>query len=143
VGRGILLDYLRYAEQIDQPYEQLENHEISLAQLKSCLAFQGSDLRYGDILIVRSGWTQSYLQLDDAGKREWAARTPPRLGGVATTKEVAEWLWDNGVAAVASDSTAFESLPFRPEGEPGGLGKISLHEVLLGGWGMPIGERGI
>lgn len=117
----------------------MENHEISLQELKACAAYESVEFNEGDILIVRSGWTKAYLELDEQGRRDWAARTPPRLGGVATTKEMAEWLWDSGFAGVASDATAFESLPFKPEGEPGGLEKISLHEVLLGGWGMPIG----
>ena len=49
---------------------------------------------------------------------------------------MAEWLWTN-FSAVAGDQPAFEAFP--PQ-------KISennprfLHEVLLAGWGMPIGE---
>jgi kynurenine formamidase len=139
-GRGVLLDYLRYATGNNIEYELLDNHEISLAQLKACAEFQNTTFREGDILIIRSGWTKAYCALDEAGRTDWAMRTPPRLGGVATTKDMAEWLWDSGFSAVASDGVAFESLPFKPEGEPGGLERVSLHEVLLGGWGMPIGE---
>jgi len=140
VGRGVLLDYLSYAKAKGIDYGLLENHEISLAELKACAAHQGTVFQPADILIVRSGWTKAYLELDQRGRKDWAVRTPPRLGGVATTKEVAEWLWATGFAAVAGDSVAFESLPFKPDGEPGGLERISLHEILLGGWGMPIGK---
>lgn len=140
VGRGVLIDYLRYAETNNIPHELLESHEISLPELKKCAQAQGLEFQQGDILLVRGGWTKGYLALDDAGRLEWAQRSPARLGGVATTYEVAQWLWDTGFSAVASDATAFESLPFKPQGEPGGLEKISLHEILLGGWGMPIGE---
>lgn len=140
VGRGVFLDYLSYSETMDNKYELLENHEISLSELKACAAAQNVTFLVGDILIIRSGWTKAYLRLDEKDRVNWAMRSPPRLGGVATTKEVAEWLWDTGFSAVASDATAFESLPFKLEGEKGGLKKISLHEILLGGWGMPIGE---
>lgn len=121
-------------------YELLENHSISLSELKACAKAQKVTFKLGDILIIRSGWTKGYLDLDAAGRQAWAARTPARLGGVATTKEMAEWLWETGFSAVASDATAFETLPFLPEGEPGGLEKISLHEILLAGWGVPIGK---
>jgi len=140
VGRGVFIDYLHYAESNNIQYELLENHAIPLSELKACAKAQSLTFKRGDILIVRTGWTKGYLALDAAGRKAWADRTPARLGGVATAKEMAEWLWDTGFSAVASDATAFESLPFKPEGEPGGLETISLHEVLLGGWGMPIGE---
>jgi len=43
------------------------------------------------------------------------------------------FLWDNHFAAVASDAMAFEAYPAHPE-------KGFMHEVILGLWGMPIGE---
>ncbi|GAB7356261.1 hypothetical protein MBLNU459_g7072t1 [Dothideomycetes sp. NU459] len=140
VGRAVFLDYLRYAESKDISYELLDNHVISLAELKACATAQQVTFREGDILLIRSGWTKGYRDLDIDGRKAWAERVPARLGGVATTREMAEWLWNTGFSAVASDSTAFESLPFSPEGEPGGLERLSLHEVLLAGWGMPIGK---
>lgn len=58
------------------------------------------------------------------------------------------FLWDSNFAAVAGDAPSFERSPvgggksdaYRVEEVmlEGGLG--SLHEVLLGGWGCPIGE---
>lgn len=139
VGRGVFLDYLAYSEALGQSYELLENYTIPLSELKACARAQNLEFRPGDILIIRSGWTKGYATLDASGRQAWADRSPPRLGGIATTKEIAEWLWETGFSAVASDSTALESLPFSSTGEPGGLEKLSLHEVLLGGWGMPIG----
>jgi len=120
-------------------YELLENHTISLSELKACATAQNVTFRQGDILIIRSGWTKAYLDLNSAERQAWAQRTPARLGGVATTKEMAKWLWETEFSAVASDAIAFESLPFIPGGEVGGLEKISLHEILLAGWGVPIG----
>lgn len=93
----------------------------------------------GDILIIRFGWTEGYLTLNEAGRKAWGARKVVKLIGVETSKAVAEWLWEKNFSAVAADTVAFERLPFDPAGEPGGLEKLSLHEVLLGGWGMPIG----
>ena len=45
------------------------------------------------------------------------------------------WIWEN-FSAVAGDQPSFERWPF-----PMGAGALpALHEVLLGGWGCPIGE---
>jgi len=134
------LDYLRYAESVGKKYELLDNHTISLSELKACAKAQNVTFKTGDILIIRSGWTKGYLELDAAGRQAWAERTPVRIGGVATTMEMAEWLWETGFSAVASDAVAFESIPFIAGGEPGGLENISLHEILLAGWGVPIGK---
>lgn len=58
-----------------------------------------------------------------------------------------QFLWDSNFAAVASDAPSFERSPvaggksdaYRVE-EVTLEGVGSLHEVLLGGWGCPIGE---
>lgn len=61
--------------------------------------------------------------------------------GVEPTKNFLEWLWDNQFAAVAGDSPSFERSPVgkgaKEEDDPP---PVVLHQWLLGGWGMPIGE---
>ncbi|KAG9571395.1 hypothetical protein KCU71_g205, partial [Aureobasidium melanogenum] len=140
VGRGVLLDYARYAESQGIKYDPLGSQAISLAELRACAQHQGTIFKEGDILMIRFGWTKGYQALDGAGRSAWAKRSPVELIGVQTSKEMAEWLWNTGFSAVAADTVAFERQPFDPAGEPGGLERISLHEILLGGWGMPIGE---
>ncbi|KAG9600511.1 hypothetical protein KCU77_g3280, partial [Aureobasidium melanogenum] len=140
VGRGVLLDYARYADSRGIKYDPLGSQAIPLAELRACAEHQGTTFKEGDILMIRFGWTKGYQALDDAGRSAWAKRSPVELIGVQTSKEMAEWLWDTGFGAVAADTVAFERQPFDPAGEPGGLERISLHEILLGGWGMPIGE---
>lgn len=54
--------------------------------------------------------------------------------GVEASKEAIKWHWDNQFAAVASDTVAYEAWP---SPKPWG---VSMHEVFLSGWGMPIGE---
>ena len=57
--------------------------------------------------------------------------------GVESTEDMLRWLWDNQFSAVASDMVAFESSPVgRAEINQGTV----LHQWLLSGWGMPIGE---
>lgn len=53
--------------------------------------------------------------------------------GVEVTHDVLRWLWNEGFAAVAGDSVAWEVFPpSKPE--------PVLHEYLLAGWGMPMGR---
>lgn len=54
--------------------------------------------------------------------------------GVEASDATIRWHWDNAFAAVASDTVTYEAWPSpRPWG-------VSMHEVFLSGWGMPIGE---
>ncbi|KAF2632804.1 hypothetical protein BU25DRAFT_406116 [Macroventuria anomochaeta] len=56
------------------------------------------------------------------------------------------WIWDTAFAAVGGDSLSFEIyLPRKEYGGNGTLEKVLglfMHEVLLAGWGMPIGKLG-
>lgn len=56
---------------------------------------------------------------------------PHRFGGVEQDEAVLRWIWDN-FSAVAGDQPSFEVWPTQKD--------WLLHEVLLGGWGCPIGE---
>ena len=58
---------------------------------------------------------------------------PPPSIGVQSSEEILRWFWDTGFAAVAGDMLAFEAWPCQNT-------RYWLHEWLLAGWGMPIGE---
>lgn len=57
----------------------------------------------------------------------------PPLLGVESGEPMLRWIWDHEFAAVAGDMVAFEAQPFVSETH-------ILHEWLIAGWGMPIGE---
>jgi len=134
--RGVLLDWRSYALRKGIKYSPFTTHEIPLSELLEVAEEQDVTFRAGDVLIIRSGWTEEYNKLSKAeqdalGGREKDQRT---FCGVAATKEVIQWHWDNAFAAVAGDTNAYESWPPRKEWG------VCLHEVFLSGWGMPIGE---
>lgn len=56
---------------------------------------------------------------------------PPKFAGVEQSEESMEFLWSN-FSAAGGDHPSFESWPAQQE--------YALHEVMLAGWGMPIGE---
>jgi len=131
VGRGILIDYYAWALANGKALDPFETGSISLSDLKDTLAFQGTQLKFGDILIIRSGYMASYANKSSSELSAQAAVNPPHLIGVEQSEEMLEWIWSN-FAAVAGDQPSFECWPTKQE--------WSLHEILLAGWGCPIGE---
>lgn len=62
-----------------------------------------------------------------------------RFGGLQQSAAMARWLWDH-VAAVAADVPGLECWPSTAADDGDDDGPWMLHEVLLSGWGCPIGE---
>ncbi|GFZ45961.1 hypothetical protein JCM24511_03694 [Saitozyma sp. JCM 24511] len=105
---------------------------ITLNMLRGCAEDAGVEFQPGDVLLVRTGWTEAYLALSLEERRKLPERKVRASCGVAQTEDVLRWHWDNGIAAVASDTVAYECYP--------APAPPSIHEVFLAGWGMPIGE---
>jgi hypothetical protein len=57
VGRGVLLDFhsWRLAQTPPIPYEPFQTGSIPLKYLKAVAEAQGTEIHFGDILIIRSG----------------------------------------------------------------------------------------
>lgn len=94
---------------------------------------QGTSFREGDILLVRSGWVKAYNGLSDSECQNLADKPSPPAIGVESSEKTLRWIWDTGFAAVAGDMPSFEAWPCQNT-------DYWLHEWLLAGWGMPIGE---
>lgn len=108
VGRGVLVDFVRYAEKRGINYDPLGPYAISLAQIKEILIEEKVEIRQGDILILRCGlskYLRSYTP-NDPGPFDAYVHV-----GVDPTPELLEWLWDSNIGAVGGDVTAFEALP--------------------------------
>ncbi|EER28306.1 hypothetical protein CPC735_061790 [Coccidioides posadasii C735 delta SOWgp] len=131
VGRGILLDYhkWRLANNID--IDIFKTSPIPLKHLKAVAESQGTEIKFGDILFIRTGYMLEFNKLSTAELSELAKQKMHSLIGVEQTEDMLEWIWEN-FSAVAGDHPAFEAYP-PPE-------HLKLHEVLLAGWGCPIGE---
>lgn len=133
-SRGVLLDWRRYAVAKGIAYSPFERHAITLEELKEVAKLQGIEFQPGDILIIRTGWTEEYHQLDAETRAQLPDREVRASCGVEASREMLKWHWDNAFAAVASDTVAYEMWP-----SPRKIG-VAIHEVFLSGWGMPIGE---
>ncbi|KAL2818666.1 hypothetical protein BJX63DRAFT_419195 [Aspergillus granulosus] len=141
-GRAVLIDWYSWAQAHNIPIDATSAHEISFNELLTTLEYQGLDptstFRRGDILVLRLGYIAQYTEMSDS-KREaldeiYQTHKPSNIG-VKPSEELIRFLWDKGIAAVCGDSRSFEVWHCRPEDE-----EWHLHEWLLAGWGMPIGE---
>ena len=137
VGRGVLLDYADYAVRNSIKIDPFVSSPIPLDHLKRLIDEQGISFRPGDIMLLRTGFTAAYNALSDLERKAISQRSIAAFSGIESSGNVLRWLWENQFAAVAADAPAFESSPV---GGPGVNPDTVLHQWLLGGWGMPIGE---
>jgi hypothetical protein len=152
VGRGVLLDYASYCENHLISLEPMSSTSVPLKHLRDLILKQNIEIKEGDILFIRTGFTAAYENLSLNEQKSLSERASPDFIGLEATSDVLRWIWESGFAAVASDAPSFEQAPIAGphtakgkqwKGEPwedeitgGGL----LHQWLLGGWGLPIGE---
>ncbi|KAJ9625964.1 hypothetical protein H2204_010263 [Knufia peltigerae] len=135
VGRGVLIDYVRWREETGQPpVSAASPHSVTVAELKAVAKHQNLELRPGDILLLRGGWTRWYYDASPEERREKLDKTA--FIGVERSMEMVRFLWNQHISAVATDSIGFEQCPV-PFGQKGA---VVLHEWILAHWGMPLGE---
>ena len=136
VGRGVLLDVARWV-----PIAADEPFVVTPELLDATAAEQGVEVRAGDICCVRVGWLSWYRGLDAAGRRRVSdANVDLRCPGLGPGPDVAAWLWDHGVAALAVDNPGVETFPITAALPPGGGIDDSLHVRVLALLGIPLGE---
>lgn len=105
-GRGVLIDYLTYAQENGIDYDCTGTHHIHTSVLTKILQATKTAVEVGDILFVRTGFVAGYKSLDRQ-QRE-ALSTQRSYPGVVQSRETTEWLWEKQFAAVAADNPAFE-----------------------------------
>lgn len=134
VTRGVLLDVARYLENQGKPFAGNTDYRFSVEELEATRKAASVEVRPGDILLVRSGWMAWYLNASPQERAPITQVQNLRAPGVASTDDMAEYLWDLHVAGVAGDHPSFEAWP--PTAATGGF----LHQRLIGLLGIAIGE---
>ncbi|KAH7357952.1 hypothetical protein B0T11DRAFT_319149 [Plectosphaerella cucumerina] len=133
-GRGVLIDYVSWAKKKGIKYTTFSQHQIRLADMLEIATECNIEFKRGDILLVRIGLTKEWEEdMDVEAKKAYAANTSPKHAGVEGSMDVLRWVWNTGFAAVGGDAISWEVYPPPPGG-------ILMHEYMLAGWGMPIGE---
>jgi hypothetical protein len=109
VGRGVLLDYKTYAKAHGIEYSCFDTHAITVEDLDAVAKFQDTELKFGDVLIVRTGYTDEMGSM--TAEEQGQVQSSHKCVGVAGNKKTARWFWNHHFAAVACDTLAFEALP--------------------------------
>ncbi|KAM0814756.1 hypothetical protein AB5N19_00547 [Seiridium cardinale] len=140
-GRGVLLDYRAYADAKGTVYEPFSIHVITTEDLETVAEFQGTELRRGDILIVRAGVAEALDGLTGEEQLGLMMKSQGGMVGVDGNEKTAKWFWNKHFAAVAGDTFAFEVFPpQKPDGSLGDMGDLVLHSYFLALFGINIGE---
>jgi Putative cyclase len=109
VGRGVLLDVPRKRQLYGEPYDPMKPEGIEAQELALIAECQGVQLRKGDVLCVRFGWTQAYYKLSAAERLAMAqSGLAISFAGLAPDEAMAAFLWDSAFGAVACDNPAVE-----------------------------------
>jgi kynurenine formamidase len=129
--RGVLLDVGRHCEAAGAPIDLHSSFTIDVPLLEACRKAQGVDIRPGDVLIVRTGWLDWVRKQAAPVQTELAEQLV--APGVLAGEEMARYLWDAHVAAIAGDAIAVESWPIDRD-------RGFLHIQLIVYFGMTLGE---
>ena len=119
MGRGVLIDYVSYAEKKGIKFSGFEAHQFKLSEIREIAHDCNIDFRKGDVLLVRSGTTRAWDSMSMADKAAYSAAGSPSHAGLEATEDMLRFLWDSGFAAVASDTFAFEVSVLMSEGRYG------------------------
>lgn len=128
-----MIDYATWAEKRGIKYTTFSTHQVRLGDILEIAKECNITFQKGDILFVRIGVTKEWdTIMTDTQKQQYSNNPKPEHAGVEATTDVLRWLWDTGFSAIAGDAISWEVYP--PQSE------LFLHEYVLAGWGMPIGE---
>jgi kynurenine formamidase len=135
-GRGVLFDVPRSFAAAGRSWDPVSSTELTVDDLELARTTAGITLSEGDILVLHTGFAEHHAGRTRAER--WASDRPGRAPGLAHDESICEYLWDNGVAAVVSDTYAVEAWPadLAPDAEPVRF----LHRLLIAQLGMALGE---
>jgi kynurenine formamidase len=126
IGRGVLIDVLR-AKGGTLPV----GYSITRADLEAALAAQKTEVREGDIVVIRTGLVPSWYEKTPEQKVRFFI--DPQTG---IASDVVPWVKEKKIAAIAADTIALERVP--NEIDPTML--VPMHGNLLRDMGVYIGE---
>jgi len=130
-GRAVLLDVAAVIGDVDPG----TSRAITADELEAARERAGVTYRPGDVLLLHTGYLAWYAG-QDAAARKAIAHGELRTIGIAHGEEMARYLWDSHVSAIAADNPAAEVWPPDHAAWPFGY----LHRMLIGQFGMAIGE---
>jgi kynurenine formamidase len=134
VGRGVLIDVFGFRKTRGVAINPLTRETYTLEEIQGALEAQGTALGPGAILLIRTGWMESYEACSADEKQALAPMDKLASAGIEASRRMVEWLWNSKVAAVGTDCPAVEAFPFDFADDN------ALHYRALPLLGLPLGE---
>jgi putative cyclase len=132
--RFVLADVAAYRAGRGEPWSSHTPFGVDHGLLADVLRGEDVRARPGDLLLLRTGWISDYEALTDRERADFATR-PPAWAGLAREPATLAFLWDAGIAGIASDNPTVEVAPC-DVGDPAGF----LHYQLIPLLGFLLGE---
>ena len=139
--RGVLIDIAGSRRTTGSPIDHAAGEPLSLSLLLGVIEEQGTDLRRGDVVMIHTGWAEWYLGLS-AEQRAKVVRAG-RYTGLEQSRELLRWVWDTGIAVLATDSFAVEVMPpvaGTPFAATSPDDRGMMHQELIAKLGVILGE---
>lgn len=135
-GRGVVLDIPSTKARNHEPYDPGSSSELTVEDLEAARIRADVEYRGGDILVLNTGFSEWYLSLSQENRKSVSGSL--RAPGLAHQESVCEYLWDNRIAAVVTDTFAVEAWPadMAVSAQPFGF----IHQMLIGSLGIALGE---
>lgn len=110
VGRGVLIDVERYLKSQGRTLNHHDGDHFDISVLDAAASAQGVEFRSGDMLLVRTGWLNYYLNSASGAERR---SLPTNLvsPGLVQSYASLQWLWDHQFSVLAFDNAGVECIP--------------------------------
>ena len=82
--------------------------DVNCDLLKAVLSFERVTVRPGDVLLVRLGFESEMKADSERVAQGEKTRVGTRTAGLKAGWDTMEWIWENGVVAIATDNGGFE-----------------------------------
>lgn len=127
-GRGVLVDLGHHFGR--------ERRVVTMDDLQRVIDADGVEVEAGDILVLRTGFTEMILEMNKQPDKSLLDRSCAALDG--RDERLLHWITDTEIAAIAADNYAVEQFPAGPK--HGRRPALPLHELCLFKLGVPLGE---
>lgn len=92
VARGVFIDWKRYADENGIKLNPFDADSISPAEIEKVAKKQGVEFKHGDVIIIRSGFTEALT--DVSAKKQAELLGSHRACGVTGDVDTAKWFWN-------------------------------------------------
>ncbi|TEA78854.1 cyclase family protein [Allopusillimonas ginsengisoli] len=127
-GRGVLVDFVRHFGH--------GRTLIGYKELADVMAADGVQVEPGDMLVLRTGFAETVVEMDGKPDAEALHQAGAVLNGADA--KLLDWITQSGIVAICADNYAVEAYPALSQGDRKSL--LPLHHHCLFKLGLPLAE---